>query len=265
MKTFLVLIVLSISSSIHTSAQIEKFVYQPDKVNIGKVYKYKKSNQDGSNPHWVATYIIDETRMESLKWTEGQPGVTMVEAEIDWTSFSVKKFVGGRIAPDGQRIVGGKLDQLDNAGRYQVNFGEVQDTMQIDFFPWHSYDFDFASLNLIWPHLKTIKSNFTINIADVVVSEGKPQFVNKGLVEIIYQGEEKHNGVECLKYAIDGPGLENRGGVIWLSKTGQYFVEYLIDLPDESSFKNMKFSFNTIEKMETKEWETFKLKKAKGG
>ena len=53
-----------------TSAQVEKFAYKPDQINIGQVSIYKKSNQDGSNPHWVATYIIDGTRMESLKWLQ---------------------------------------------------------------------------------------------------------------------------------------------------------------------------------------------------
>ena len=246
------------------SAQVEKFAYKADQVNIGQVFIYQKSNQDGSNPHWVATYLIDNTRMESLKWTEGLAGVTLVEAEMDWQSFSVKKFVGGRISPDGQRMVGGELDLLDNKGLHQTKFGNLKDTMKIDFLPWHSYDFDFASLNLVWPHLVSITSNFTINIADVVVNDGKPQFVNKGLVEIIYQKEEERNGVDCLKYSIDGPGLENRGGKIWLSKKGQYFVEYLIDLPDESSFENMKFTLYKIDKMDLREWESYKLSKAKG-
>ena len=263
MKIYLVSIVLA-SCWLSISAQIEKFSYQPDKVTTGQVYFYKKSNQDGSNPHWVANYIANQTYMESLKWGTTGRGATFVTADINWSTFSVRKFVGGNISPSGERIIGGQLDLLDEAGNYQVKFGDTQDTMHIEAFPWHSYDFDFASLNLIWPHLKKPKSNFTINIADVVPVEGIPKFANKGPVEIQFEKEEKYNGFDCYKYNIDGQGLENRGCSIWVHKSGKYFIEYLIDLPDERSYVDMKFQLDRIEKMDLKEWEAFKLNIAKG-
>ena len=249
---------------ITASTQIEKFSYQPDKVKTGKVFFYKKSNQDGSNLNWVATYISNQTHMESLKWHEGYQGATLVTADMDWSSFSVRKFVGGNISPTGDRIIGGQLDLIDDKGNYQVRFGDIEQKMQINPFPWHSYDFDFASLNLIWPHLKDLKSNFSINIADVILQNNQPTFANKGLVLITYQKEEKRNGVDCYQYNIDGPGLENRGGTIWLSQSGLHFIEYLIDLPDESSYRDTKFQFDRVESMNESEWEQFKLKIARG-
>lgn len=263
MKVLLSSTVLVIFSLIHISAQVKAFLYQPDKVRVGEVFFYKKSNQDGSNPHWVATYISGPNQLESLKWSDGRQGATLVEAEMDWSTFSVKKFIGGRISPNGEREVGGQLDLLDTKGHYRVQFGEVTDTMQITAFPWHSYDFDFASLNLTWPHLRKFKSNFTINIADVEDLAGRPKFVNKGSLDIKYQKEENRNGENCYKYSIDGPGLEHRGGTIWFSKSG-HFIEYLIDLPDEAGYIDMKFSLDRIETMDAKQWEAFKLNIAKG-
>jgi hypothetical protein len=264
MKALLATITFAFFTMHLTHAQTEKFTYNPEKVPVGQVFIYKKSNQDGTNPHWVATYISDQDYIESLKWSESYPGATLVTAAIDWSTFSVKKFVGGNISPEGERIVGGQLDLLDPAGVYGIKFGDMKDTLRIAGLPWHSYDFDFASLNLVWSHLKDLKSNFSIHIADVVPTEDGPRFSNKGSVEIVYEGEERHKGVACLKYNIDGQGLENRGGTIWLSKTGKHFIEYLIDLPDESNYTDMKFSFDRIEKMDKATWEAFKLKISAG-
>ena len=265
MRNSLALIVFILFCWTTTSAQIDKFSYQPDKVKTGQAFFYKKSNQDGTNLHWVATYITNQTHLESLKWHTGGQGATLVTADMDWSIFSVRKFEGGNISPEGERIVGGQLEQLDDEGNYQIKFGDMQQTMKINAFPWHSYDFDFASLNLIWPHLKDLKSNFSINIADVVDLDSQPKFADKGSVQIAYQKAEKRHGIDCYKYSIDGKGLENRGGTIWLSQSDLHFIEYLIDLPDERSYTDMKFQFDRIETMSAKEWEAFKLKIAKGG
>jgi len=264
LKIALVSAILMLFISVNALAQIENFSYQPEKVKIGHAFIYKKSNQDGSNLHWVATYISNDSYIESLKWSVGSSGATLVTAEMDWSIFSVRKFIGGNISPEGDRIIGAQLDQLDKEGNYRVQIGSEIDTMLITSLPWHSYDFDFASLNLIWPHLKEQKSSFTINIADVVFGNPQPEFKNKGLVEIKYLKTEMRQGQECHKYHIDGPGLENRGGIIWLSKSEKYFVEYLIDLPDENSYENMKFQFDRVQEMNIEEWEKFKLNIASG-
>ena len=264
MRVFISFITCFVFILQNITGQIDKFFFRPDKVKSGEVLFYKKSNQDGSNLHWVATYTANQHYMESLKWMDGDLGATLVSADMDWSTFSVRKFVGGNISPSGERIVGAQLDQLDEKGSYDIKIGDMQEIVQIDEFPWHSYDFDFASLNLVWPHLKEMKSGFTIHIADIIAVNGRPKFVNKGPVEIDYIKEEKRQGINCNQYKIDGPGLENRGGTIWLSKKDEYFIEYLIDLPDESSYFNMKFQFDRSERMTLEEWEQFKLQIAEG-
>ena len=92
-------------------AQLGKFGFKPKKINSGEVYFYKKSNQDGSHLHWVATYIGDQSHMESLKWMEGNFGATLVSANMDWETFSVQEFEGGRITPEGQKVIGARLKQ----------------------------------------------------------------------------------------------------------------------------------------------------------
>ena len=245
-------------------AQLEKFKFQPEKIKSGEVYFYKKSNQDGSHLHWVATYIADESSMESLKWMEGNIGTTLVSAKMDWETFSVQEFEGGRITPEGQKVIGARLKQEGDKGKYEIQIGNINETVQLDLFPWHSYDFDFTSLNMTWRHLIDVKADFTFDIADIVLIDNQPRFRNKGTVDIEYEKEEVRNGVDCLRYRIDGPGLEHRGGTIWVSKQDQLFIEYLIDIPDERGYDDMKFQFDRIEQMTTSEWEGFKNMVASG-
>ena len=73
----------------------------------------------------------------------------------------------------------------------------------------------------------------------------------------MFAGEELRQGTLCRKYAIDGAGLENRGGVIWVSKKDGYFVEYQIDLPDEFGYTSGKLVLQKIEIVDTEAWRNF--------
>lgn len=61
----------------------------------------------------------------------------------------------------------------------------------------------------------------------------------------------------CRKYKIDGAGLENRGGFIWVNKRGGYIEDMEIELPDNPEWKNFKFKLIKTEKMSRAKWENF--------
>ena len=114
----------------------------------------------------------------------------------------------------------------------------MRDSLLISDLPWQSYDFDFAGLGFIWRALKNKKDSFWFHIADVAMVNDKPKFVNKGKVSVRFQGDEIINNKQCLKYFVDGPGLENKGGYIWINKENYMIQQYKIALPDEPGFEN---------------------------
>ncbi len=128
---------------------------------------------------------------------------------------------------------------------------------------WHSYDFDFAGLGYSWRALIDKKSSFSFLIADVAMKNNKPAFENKGRVQVDYLGEELANRKNCLKYKIDGPGLQNKGGHIWIGESNNMIELYKISLPDEEGFDNGQLRLIKTQKLTTAEWEKFIVERMK--
>jgi hypothetical protein len=229
--------------------------------DIHTVYRYTKSNWDGSNASGIYLYVKDSFHLESFKWTEGDEWATVVEAEIDWENAAVKRFTNHRLYAGGERKKIAELT-VSEAVRLSFRVGDFKDSMILDSRYWHSYDFDFAGLGFTWRALKDKKAEFSFLIADAAMVNGKPGFANKGMANVRYENDEKIREKICHKYSINGPGLANRGGYIWIDPVTWMIEEYRIDLPDEDGYDNGRLKLVNIFRMEPGQWETFKIQKS---
>jgi hypothetical protein len=239
-----------------SSGSIDRFQFDAQKIETGLVYHYEKSNIDGTHASNVSLFVADTGHVESFKWSPWSRSGTLVTAELDWETFSVRRFESWRLGSAGERSAVAKLRYLDSLQSVEVWFGPT-DTVRIEYLPWHSYDFDFASLNMSLRHLVDPHAPFNIGIADVVRSPGGFRFAFKGLVEMRYVGEEVRYEVPCRKYEVNGPGLEDRGGAIWVSRADGHIVDYEIDLPDEPGYRSGKLRLRFIEQMTNEGWGQF--------
>ena len=69
------------------------------------------------------------------------------------------------------------------------------------------------------------------------------------------------NDKDRLKYFIDGIGLENKGGHIWINPQDFMIDQYKILLPDEPGFANGMMKLVKTYKMKAGDWESFKKKR----
>ena len=74
-----------------------------------------------------------------------------------------------------------------------------------------------------------------------------------------FVSDEVRNCAACRMYSIDGPGLENRGGTIWVDKALLHIVDYEIDLPDEPGYESGKLLLKKIDHMDYETWREFML------
>jgi hypothetical protein len=242
-------------------AQIERFDFKPAKVPTGTVFFYDKSNIDGTNASRIAVYVAAQDRLESFKWHEGGGAATLVTADLDWQTFTVRRFESLRLLADGTRQTQAVLEKIPGKPQVSVAAGPYQATIEIENWPWQSYDFDFAGLSIILPHLKKPKKPFTVGISDVVRGQDGPSFADKGPVTLRYLGRDQVGGTRCRQYAIDGEGLENRGGRLWVDARHGHLVRYEIDLPDEPGFESGRLDLVERRGMSAEAWETFKAAK----
>ena len=248
--------ILIISTGV--SAQLSKFGKPADIGDENTVYEYRKSNWDGTHLSTVFLYVADNNTLESFKWWDGDTVATLVSADINWNTYSVNEFKNYKLKKGQAPQFVAKL-KGDNTLRIEV--GETKDSLLIDDLPWQSYDFDFAGLSFIWRALKDKRDSFWFHIADVAMINNAPKFVNKGKVRVQFVGVEAINGKHRLKYSIDGIGLENKGGHIWINPQDFMIDQYKILLPDEPGFANGMMQLVKTYKMKAGDWESFKKKR----
>lgn len=234
------------------------FRYEAGHIPIGRVHHYKKSNLDGSHATEIALYLASETRLESLKWHPEDADATLVVAEMDWEVASVQSFRTYRIGADGERTLAAELATTPDRKRLLAKVGGEELECALEHFPWHSYDFDLASLNVALRFLVAPEGEVELAIVDPVRRPEGNALVAKGAVFLAYEASEERNGLACRRYTLDGPGLEERGGRLWASAGEEVFlVAFEIDLPDEPGMQSGRLEWHRNETRSPAEWEAF--------
>ncbi|MCP3916097.1 MAG: hypothetical protein GY711_11115 [bacterium] len=131
--------------------------------------------------------------------------------------------------------------------------------------PWHSYDFDLTSLNVCLRFLTAPEKGARFGIMDVVRKpDGSVSFAHEGSVELRFVKEEERGGEAVRRYTLDGPGLEDRGGDVWVScSKDPVIVDFEIDLPDEPGMQSGKMRLLRRAEVTEKEWKAHVASKVK--
>lgn len=254
-------IVLACAVCVCVSAQTDaaKFRFRPGKIEVGAVYHYLKTNVDGTKPEHVSTYVAAPDRIESFKFHPKAARAALVIATMDWETFSAKRLESWQVFRDDKKLFA-TLDYLPKERAVNVSIpplGKVDEKTAVKHLPFHVYNFDLASLNFAFRHLKDPRAAFTVGLADPTFADDGPVFFYRGEVTVAYVGEETRNKVACRKYRIDGPGLSNRGGHIWVNKSAGHFEDVEIALPDNPEWQSFKFKLERTRRMSRAEWEAF--------
>jgi len=240
-------------------AQVSQLRFDASKVPQGTVMHYKKSQLDGTNATHVSVYMIDGENLESLKWDEGSTVATLVKARMDWRRFSVREFHSFRLERGKAPELRGTL--ATTAGGAQVKVSFLQDkVVPITHWPWHSYDFDFASLGLILPQLRNPEEDLIFWRTDVVfVGEGM-DFAEVGGIRLHLEAMELRDSQQVRRYSIGGAGLQHRYGKLWTNTAGG-LIEYQIPVGDEPGYDNVRLLLERTQPLTLTQWEAFKRTK----
>lgn len=238
-----------------------RFRYRAGKVvPVGTVLHYVKTNIDGTHPEYVSQFVAAADTLESFKFHPKSPPAGLVIAEMDWKFFAARSLKSWRVLSKDERKLFGTLTFDAAARRAEVSLPSVRPAAEsFDFkqVPIHLYNFDFGSLNFAFPHLTDPKGSFRIGVADPTFKESGPLVEYKGEVTISYLKDETRNNVPVMKYRINGAGLQNRGGFIWVNRARGWIEDMEIDLPDNPDWTSFKFKLLRVERMSRAEWEKF--------
>jgi hypothetical protein len=236
------------------SAETCSYKFDPERVPQGEVFHYLKSTLDGSHPTNVSVYVVRTDRIESLKWDVDAKVATLVIADLDWRRYSVRRFESWRLTEQGERRLQATLEAGDDGF---LRMSIVDKPVQLMHWPWHSYDFDFMSLNFVTPHLPYAQADCTFWRTDFIYSE-PPSFGEIGEIRMRLEGGEMKNGVRAHRYSLSGPGLEGKSGEWWTDVEDGLLLEFRMPIGDEPGYDDVLMRLRKREPMSAERWERFK-------
>ncbi len=246
--------------AVPAAAQVSAFSFDSARVRVGRAYEYVKSNRDGTHPTQVTVYSAALDRLESLKWDSGGEAATLVAATLDWERFSIRGFDSRRLRRHQPEVLQGTLRTDSSAAALRVSF-LPDSAIPVRMWPWHSYDFDFASLGAALPHLADRDGRFVFARMDVVYNGDEIGFGDLGPVEVAFEQRERRDGRDTRRYRIGGPGLANTTGLLWTDAVDGTLLEYEIPIPDEPGFNDTRLRLIRTLELSGTEWEAYKRAK----
>ena len=237
------------------NSSIAQFSCQPEKIQVGTVYQYTKSNLDGSYPARIYIRVMDHDNLEVWKFEEHNYDAARVIAHMDWESFSADRIQSYWVIADGTQKEQALLTSSYEDSSFTIQWGEKSETIQIGHYPVHVYNFDFISLNFILRHWSTPQSDVEIGIVQPNFNPDVPGVIKyEGTVKISYVGDEERKSISCRKYTIGGAGLQDQEGFLWADRESMHAVGIEIPIPDNPFWNSFKFELVSVDVMSDEEW-----------
>lgn len=140
----------------------------------------------------------------------GSDRATVVTAWIDWKRFSVARFETGHLFADG--TYASRVELTTEGERLVARSGDMELAVDVERWPWHSYDFDLASLAFVWPHRTRPEEPFRFGVTDFgTTADGASGLVDKGWVTVEYAGRATREGTPAASTRSTGRGWRTVG------------------------------------------------------
>ena len=240
------------------TSSIAQFKYQPEKIQVGTVYHYTKSNLDGTYPARIYIRVMDRENLDVWKFEAHNTDAAHVTAHMDWNSFSADHIQSFWATSDGKQKEQAALTSSYEDASFSIGWRGESETIQIGHFPVHVYNFDFISLNFILRHWSEPESNVEIGVVQPNFDRDVAGLMKyDGVVTIKYLGDDERNGFPCRKYSIGGEGLQNQQGLIWLEHELMHVVDMEIPIADNPDWNSFKFALVSTQVMDDEAWSQF--------
>lgn len=253
MRSVVVTAVLLLLAAGPVLAQVAAFRYHPDAAVSGVVLHYRKSNLDGSHASSIDLFLAAPDRLESFKWSAGDTTATLVKAWLEGERLTVRRFESWQVTT-GTRRMPVALEAKAGTDTLTIRVGDRAFHTPVRLWPWHSYDFDLASLGWAMRFLVAPERPFTVGITDPGPSQTGLTMREFGPVAVTFVRREDRHGRPSRRYTIDGPGLEQRGGVLWVDRETGFLVGFEIQKPDEDEMVSGKLELVGTDPMTETGW-----------
>jgi hypothetical protein len=207
------------------------------------VRHYLRTNSDGSEAERVVVYAPAPGRVEVFKGRSRCSDAAYVTGRLDPVTGQAEELVGGRLTRElTQRPVAwlsrgadgrlaARLGSADAEPVFSVAVGER----------WVLYDFDFSDLIAHPPAEILRRESFAFELP-LLLAGDPPVFANRGALRLSYLGDERHLGVEAVRYRASGVALDGGEGAIWFDARDGRLLEARLPLANHAEYRDFQLT-----------------------
>lgn len=247
-------------------AQSSAFHYDASKAPpTGTRMLYTKSNRDGSKPWHFEVYYQSPTRINVIKWVEGNTDFVEIMADIDPVRampIVLQQFntAGARREPRmnveaSEGPAGPHLTaRLADGPSFELKASTAA--------PFNFWGFDLAGLGFMLPHRKDPTKPLELWFADPnrANNDGTPVLVDRATMTLV--GEETIDGVPSYKYSLAGPFFGDQVGTVWVGKDSGRIERAEHPIVTSTDWSDWKLEFERSDVIDGNAWEKHKLELA---
>lgn len=207
------------------------------------VRHYVRTNSDGSEAERVVVYAPEPGRVDVFKGRDRCTDAAYVTGRLDPLTGQAEELVGGRLtreltqrpvawlSRDADGRLAARLGSADAEPVFSVAVGER----------WVLYDFDFSDLIAHPPAEILRRESFGFELP-LLLTGDPPSFANRGEMRLTYLRDERHLGVEALRYRASGPALDGGGGVLWFDARDGRLLEARLPLANHAEYRDFQLT-----------------------
>jgi hypothetical protein len=227
---------------------------------VGTIYHYERTNQDGSFPEQVSVFYAAKDKVEVYKAREKCTDAAFVRAKLDPESGVAASITGARLLPDAQHFDFAYLTYNETAKELSIrvelpNMPVIEKSTQVEHSPWHLYDFDFASLTIARQFADNPKADFEFGLPLLLADPSLEEpLTYVGTVKATYDAEY---AALSHRFSLSFVGDEGEIGQLIFNPMFGYLELAELNIPNHLGYEDFKLDLLSTQKGGEKGWANF--------
>lgn len=250
---------------------VKAFKFKGGKVDVGTVYRYEKSDLQGSRPTSFLLYVATKNRLELVRAEPGAGTAETFVVDVDWSSggspLRVEHWVTHKDGSQSRAYTAGYADaegavvvKPEDLNGFRMAGLSGPASVAVDQYPVHPLGLELATLNFAFRHLAEPMREFEIGLladakAPAPVAGGTSPIVYLGRVKVSFVEEVNRDGNECRKYRLSGAPLGAGEGFVWIHKEKGYVLDMELPVPTTVDRNDAKLVFQGTETLDDTGWQ----------
>lgn len=219
--------------------------------DVGRLYHYVRSNDDGTLPEDIFVHRESATRVAVHKAVSRCTNSAYVTAELDASSGEARSLVGGRLARDLSQDAFATLSFDASTRTITVKGAGLDESLTVGTAPWRLFDFDLADVGALDRERALARRDYRLSVALLWPVADAPRMMRAlGDAVFTYAGSELASGADAVRYDVSGA----LNGRIWFDAGRGHVVAARFAEPNHTEYRSFRLELRDMSDQGAAAW-----------